>query len=232
MLCITIDGPAGSGKSTAAKLLARGLSEKTRIPFDYLDTGSMYRSIALLGIRRGVDWELPEQLVELARQARIEVEGGRTWLDGEDVTSLVRSAEVTEKTRFAANNPEIRALMVQVQREIARRFQDQGRGVVTEGRDQGTVVFPDASLKFFITASPQERAARRVGELEKRGETPDFDRILQEINRRDAEDTARKIGPLKKPEDAIEINTDNKSIDEVVDHLFRLAIRKVPGNEK
>lgn len=225
--CVTIDGPAGSGKSTVAKLLAKELSEKTPLAFEYLDTGSMYRSVALLGLRRQVDWEVPEQLESLARNAKIDIEAGRTVLDGEDVTESVRSPEVTEKTRFAANNPAIRFIMVDWQREIGRRFFESGKGLVTEGRDQGTVVFPDAGCKIYLNATPEERARRRCGELEKRREKPDFEEILQGIVRRDEQDAAREVGPMRKPEDGIEIFTDNMDIPAVVQKLSQIVREKI-----
>ena len=148
-MIITIDGPAGAGKSTVAKALAR------RLGFRYLDTGSMYRAVALAGWRRDVDWQKPEQLAEVARQVRLEVQGDRILLDGEDVTDAVRTSEITAVTRFSADNPQIRQRLVELQRRVAERD-----NVITEGRDQGTVVFPHADFKFFLTASP--RAARRT----------------------------------------------------------------------
>ena len=147
-MIITIDGPAGAGKSTVAKALAR------RLGFRYLDTGAMYRAVALAGWRRGVDWQQPEQLADLARQLRLEARGDRILLDGEDVTDAVRTSEITAVTRFAADNPQIRGQLVELQRRVAE--QD---NVITEGRDQGTVVFPLADFKFFLTASPQQRPA-------------------------------------------------------------------------
>ena len=136
-MIITIDGPAGAGKSTVAKQLAATLG------FDYLDTGAMYRAVAHCGIRKNVDWDKPDALVALAGQMQICVESGRTFVDGEDVSDAVRSAEVTEKTRFAANNPAIREIMVRRQQQIAQEKNAQAKNIVTEGRDQGTAVFPD-----------------------------------------------------------------------------------------
>ncbi|MCL2743377.1 MAG: (d)CMP kinase, partial [Planctomycetaceae bacterium] len=166
-MLISIDGPAGSGKSTAAKLLAKRLSAESPSLFEYLDTGSMYRSIALLGFYRDVDWQspdAPQKLTELAASAQIDIKAGKTYLDGKDVTTLVRMPQVTQKTYLAADNPEIRHLMVKRQREIAEQIQKAGRGIVTEGRDQGTAVFPDAFCKFYLNASPEERAKRRCRE--------------------------------------------------------------------
>jgi cytidylate kinase len=213
-MIITIDGPAGAGKSTVAKALAR------RLGFRYLDTGSMYRAVALAGCRRGVDWQKPEQLAEVARQVRLEVEGDRIFLDGEDVTEAVRTSEITAVTRFSADNPQIRQRLVELQRQAA----EQG-DVITEGRDQGTVVFPCADFKFFLTASPEQRAARRQGDLVAQGESRPLPEILADINRRDLQDATRPVGPLLQADDAIEVDTDRKTVEEVVDLLERVVRR-------
>jgi cytidylate kinase len=220
-MIITLDGPAGAGKSTVAKRLAVRLTESTGKPFEYLDTGSMYRAITLLGIRSDIDWQKPEELERLAESADVNIFDGRTFLNGEDVTEAVRSPSITEKTRFAANNPVIRQIMVEQQRNIARRFLAENRGLVTEGRDQGTVVFPDADCKFFLTATPEERARRRLGELQQRGIVGDFDEIYRQITERDARDAARPVGPLCEPPDAHRIVSDGMTIDEVVDIIER-----------
>jgi cytidylate kinase len=207
-MIITIDGPAGAGKSTVARALAR------RLGFAYLDTGAMYRAVALAGLRRGVDWSRPEELARLAEQLKIEVAGERIYLEGEDVTEAVRSAEVTAMTRFAADNPQVRQRLVRLQRRAA-----EGRDLVTEGRDQGSLVFPEADCKVFLTASPEERARRRMRDLEAQGEYEPFTVVLEKIVRRDTEDASRAVGPLVEPAGAIRLSTDGLTVDEVVERL-------------
>ncbi|MCL2303783.1 MAG: (d)CMP kinase [Planctomycetaceae bacterium] len=216
-MIITIDGPAGAGKSTVAKQLAANLG------YDYLDTGAIYRTIALLGLRNHIAWDAPEQLVALTRSARIESHEGRTFLDGEDVTDQIRSVEVTEHTKYAADNPAIRQILVPIQQAIAAKVVAAGRGIVTEGRDQGTAVFPDAERKIFLTASPEERARRRLQEWSSQAEPVDFQVILDQINARDARDRARKVGPLTEPKDAYLCETDNKAISQVVEELVEFV---------
>ena len=150
-MIVTVDGPAGAGKSTVARALAR------RLGYQYLDTGAMYRAVALAALHRGLDFENPEGIAQLARQLKIEVSGCQIFLDGQEVTEAVRSSEVTSVTRFAADNPHVREHLVALQRAMGAQ-----RDIVTEGRDQGTVVFPEAQCKIYLTASPEERARRRM----------------------------------------------------------------------
>jgi cytidylate kinase len=217
-MIVTIDGPAGAGKSTVARALAR------RLGFQYLDTGAMYRAVALAGLRRKLAWDRPELLAELSRQIRLDVDGSRIFLDGEDVTDEVRTSAVTAVTRYAADNQQVRQQLVALQRSLAGR-----QDVVTEGRDQGTVAFPDAHCKIFLTASPEERARRRVLDLEQRGEHPIYEVVLADQQRRDHEDAHRPVGALKPAADAVEVLTDGLAIDQVVDRLEALVRQRIKG---
>ena len=216
-MIVAIDGPAGAGKSSVAKTLAR------RLGFYHLDTGAMYRAVALAGLRHGLDWNRPEQLAELAARLDLCAADERIYLHGEDVTAAVRTREVTAATRYAAGNPEVRARLVLLQREVA-----DGKNVVTEGRDQGTVVFPAAECKIFLTASPAERARRRLADLQQQGETATLEQILAEQERRDEEDAARAVGPLLCADDAVEVLTDGLTQDQVVDRLESLVRQRMP----
>jgi len=231
-MIITVDGPAGAGKSTVAKRLALRLTEKLGKTFEYLDTGSMYRAVALLGVRNDVDWQIPEQLERLAQSAVVNIIDGRTLLNGEYVTEAVRAPNITETTRFAADNPVIRGIMVEQQRTIAQSFLAANKGLVTEGRDQGTVVFPDAACKFFLTASPEERTQRRLGELQQRGIVGNVDEIYRQITERDARDSARPVGPLCEPSDAHRIVSDGMTIDAVVERLAEICGNPEPECQK
>ena len=199
--------------------MARALAR--RLGFRYLDTGAMYRAVALAGLRRGVTWSQPGQLADLARQLDLRVAGDRILLDGEDVTEVLRSSEVTAVTRYAADNPQVREQLVLLQRAVAA-----GQDIVTEGRDQGTVVFPDAACKIFLTAGPEERARRRLYDLVARGEYATHEGVLLAQQRRDLEDATRPGGTLRAAPDAVEITTDGLTVEQVVDRLESLARRR------
>jgi cytidylate kinase len=215
-MIVTIDGPAAAGKSTIARALA------ARLGFRFLDTGAMYRAVALAAIERKLDWSRPEDMVDLARRMELRVTERQVTVDGRDVTSAIRTAEVTSATHYAANNPGVRALLVDLQRREAA-----GDDIVTEGRDQGTVVFPHAQCKIYLTASPEERARRRASELVARGEPASVEEVLRRQNQRDERDASRDVGPMVAASDAIEVASDGLSPTEVVDRLEELVRQKM-----
>ncbi len=174
----------------------------------------MYRAVAWAANERGHDWSLEAALVELAAQVRIEFAGTSVLVDDCDVTTAIRTPEITNLTHYAANNPGVRAIMVEQQRQLAG-LDD----FVTEGRDQGTIVFPHAECKIFLTASPEERARRRQLELQARGETVEYAELLAEQNLRDSRDRNREVGPLARAADAVLVPTDGLDTDKVIDRL-------------
>jgi cytidylate kinase len=215
-MIVTLDGPAGAGKSTVARALAE------RLGFRFLDTGAMYRTVALAGLKHCVDWNDPAALVTLTRGIAIELRGAKVYLDGEDVSDDIRTSEITALTRYAADNPGVRAILVEQQRGMAG-----DDNLVTEGRDQGTVVFPQAECKIFLTASPHERASRRQRELAERGEQVHLAQLLAQQNQRDHRDASRPVGPLARPMDAIELCTDGLSKEQVIDRLEAVVRSKM-----
>jgi cytidylate kinase len=214
-MIVTIDGPAGAGKSSAARELAR------RLGFRFLDTGAMYRAVTLAARERGVDLADGAALARMVRRIRVELDGNRVLLDGNDVTSAIRKFDITTAIHHAADNAEVRSQLVIWQRDAAA-----GRDVVTEGRDQGTVVFPQAECKIFLTAGEEERAKRRHADLHARGENIPFDEVLENQRLRDQRDLSRPVGALLKAVDAIEVRTDGMSPDEVVGRLEEIVWSK------
>jgi cytidylate kinase len=209
-MIVTIDGPAGAGKSSAAKALAR------RLGFDFLDTGAMYRAVTLAALRAGIDPRDQEALARLLAGMRLELPPGRVLLNEENITELIRTAAVTAISGTIADSAVVRRQLVQWQRDLAA-----GRDMVCEGRDQGTVVFPDAACKFFMVADPLERARRRQREMAARGEDLDLPAVLQSQEERDRRDAARDLAPMVPAPDAIILDTTHLSMDEVVDHMER-----------
>ena len=220
-MIITIDGPAASGKSTAARLLAQ------RLGIAYLDTGAMYRAVTLAAVQRGTDLANGEALARVAGEVRIDLEprpeAVRVLLDGRDVTAAIRENDISRRTHRAASNERVRACLVEAQRRIARLWGD----LVTEGRDQGTVVFPEADVKVYLDASEEVRADRRQGELAARGRDPTHDQVLEEIRRRDDSDRSRPVAPRRVPDGAVVVDTSQMSIDDMVDHLEKVVRSRV-----
>jgi cytidylate kinase/pantoate ligase/cytidylate kinase len=211
-MIVTIDGPAGAGKSTVAESLAE------RLGFRFLDTGAMYRAVTLAALRRGAACQDAADWAELAKQVQIRFQDQRVLLDGEDVSDAIRTSQVTSHIRYAADNPRVREHLVRLQQKTG-----QTGDMVTEGRDQGTVAFPHADCKIFLTASPEERAHRRVGDLRQRGEMPSFAEVLAQQVARDDRDASRTVGPLVKAQDAVEVVTNGLSIDAVVSRLVDIV---------
>jgi cytidylate kinase len=212
-MIITIDGPAGTGKSTVARKVAERLS------FDFLDTGAMYRAVALEALRRKVSLSDARALAFVARHCRITFDFSKRppalMLNGEPVSHLLRGSEVTSAASFVAAVPAVRERLVQEQQRIGT-----GHGnLVTEGRDQGTIVFPNAKAKFYLDATPAERCRRRVAQLRARGEMVNSDEVLREIIERDKRDSTRAVGPLIVPPGAQVIDTTNLTEDQVVDRI-------------
>jgi cytidylate kinase len=207
-MIITIDGPAGAGKSTAAKALA------ARLEFDFLDTGAMYRGVAVAALRAGVDLHDQQALARLIDTLRLEVSPGRVVVNGEDLSAAIRSAETTAATGPVASSPVVRRFLAEIQRRIAA-----GRNIVCEGRDQGTVVFPAAACKFFLVAEARERALRRQREMDQRGEQVDLDELLRAIEARDQRDAARDLAPMVPAPDAVIVDSTGLSALEVVDRM-------------
>ena len=206
---VAIDGPAGAGKSTIAKRLAQ------RIGADYIDTGAMYRAVALKLLRTGTDYNDPEALQTMLDAMDVDFSEGRTILDGEDVSGLIRTPEISALASPSSGVPAVRYKLTALQQAMGKR-----KGIVMDGRDIGTVVFPDADFKFFLTASADERARRRTEEMRAKGQEADFETIRADIIQRDYQDSHRAFRPLQKAEDAVEIDSTDMSIDNVVDTMM------------
>lgn len=215
-MIIAIDGPAGAGKSTVAKRVAQ------RLNFTYLDTGAMYRAITVFALEKKADLNNEDALAQLAGQAKIAIEPQKDGvlkiiLNGKDVTRRIRENEITQKVSFIAKAPKVRAVMVELQRAFGK-----AHDIVVEGRDIGTVVFPDAQKKFFLDADFKERARRRIEELAGVNPQVNGPQIAQDLQQRDRLDMTRAVGPLKKADDAIYIDTTAMGIEEVADTILRL----------
>jgi len=223
VLVITVDGPAAAGKSTVARALA------ARLGFDYLDTGAMYRAATWRALGQRVPMDDAEALARCAAEAEIDLlpgpDGARVFCDGREVTAEIRRPEVTANVFRVADQPPARAALIEQQRRYA-----QGRNLVSEGRDQGTEVFPDAEVKFYLDASIEARAARRMADLVRMGiETPAED-VRRQLSERDARDRARPVGALKQSDDMIAVDSTCMSVDQVVSKMMQtVAARSESG---
>lgn len=217
-MIVTIDGPAGTGKSTAARRLAE------RLGFEFLNTGAMYRAVALACLQSGISVEDREAVGNLPASLSILFRDQRLWLNGTDVTGEIRSPAVTDAASLVASNPQVRTHLVTLQRQCA-----QGVNLVTEGRDQGTVVFPDAECKVFLTASAEERTRRRQRELEAQGKTVDWSALLADILLRDQRDETRACAPLVPASDAVVVDTSALNESEVLETLVTLVRSRMPS---
>lgn len=209
-MIITIDGPAGSGKSTVARILAH------RLGLRFLDTGAMYRAVALAVLRSHTSQHDVQAVSEIAAGCSIRFDDNRLLLNQQDVTSEIRLPEVATAASIVASNPAVRASLVQQQQQIG-----ESGGLVTEGRDQGTVVFPHARHKYFLTASLDARTRRRLAELDQKGQPGSWEEIREQIRQRDERDEKRALAPMKPADDAVIVDTSELTIEQVVELLCR-----------
>lgn len=207
-LQIAIDGPAGSGKSTVAKEIAK------RLQITYLDTGAMYRAVTLFALRSQADVSCSQALKKIVDTIDLDITPSQIFVDGEDVSEAIRTPEVTRNVSYVSMDAYVRAQMVALQQKIAH-----GKSVIMDGRDIGTTVLPDADYKFFLIADPVERAKRRKLELDAKGFEATIEALTLEIIERDKLDSERAISPLKRAEDAIELDTTFMSIEEVIQNI-------------
>lgn len=206
---IAIDGPSGAGKSTIAKRVAEELA------IDYIDTGAMYRAVGLKMLRLGIPMEENETLFEMLRNTDVDFSEGRVYLDGEDVSDVIRTQEVSKAASDCSAFATVRRKLVELQQAMGKR-----KSVIMDGRDIGTVVLKDAEYKFYLTATAEERAMRRFRELQAKGSTDTYEKVLEDVNKRDYNDMHREVDPLRQAEDAVLIDSTNMSIEEVVDFVI------------
>lgn len=213
---VTVDGPAGSGKSTIAKIIAK------KYGFTYLDTGAMYRMIALYALKNSIDLQDSKAIETMLKNTKLDVVGNQFFLNGKDVSDEIRTPRVSAIVSPVSAIKEVRVKLVDLQREISK-----GKSVILDGRDIGTVVFPNGDVKIYLVASPEERAKRRLKEYEEKGVEADYESVLTSIKERDFIDSTRKESPLKKAEDAHEIDSSTMSIDEVVEVISKYIDEKI-----
>ncbi|WP_298066315.1 (d)CMP kinase [uncultured Cetobacterium sp.] len=215
---IALDGPAGSGKSTIAKVIAKNFG------LTYLDTGAMYRMVALYILENNIDFNNVADVENILNNIKVDIIDDKFILNGKDVSLEIRTPEVTKIVSPVSAIKAVRVKLVDLQREISK-----GKKVILDGRDIGTVVFPNADLKVFLVASPEERAKRRVKDYASKGITEDFETVLKDILERDHTDSTRKESPLKKAKDAIEVDTSFLNIEESVQAISNLIKEKIGG---
>jgi CMP/dCMP kinase len=213
-MIVTIDGPAGAGKSSAAKALAQ------RLGFEFLDTGAMYRAVTLAALRAGIDPSDAEGMGRLLEGMKLELPPGRVLMNGEDVTREIRTGVVTAASGRVADSPVVRRRLVAWQQALAA-----GRDMICEGRDQGTIVFPDAGCKFFLVAAPMERGRRRRLEMAARGEHMDLEAVLRAQEERDQRDAARDLAPMVAAPEALVLDSTHLSLGQMVD-LMEKEVRR------
>jgi CMP/dCMP kinase len=217
MTVIAIDGPVGSGKSTVARLVA------ARLGYVYMDTGAMYRAVGLLATEAGASLDDEAAVVAVARAAALRFDGdGRLFAGDREMGAAIRTLEMGSAASRVSVLPGVRRLLVERQRALAA-----GADVVMEGRDIGTNVFPGAEVKVFLTARPEVRAARRAAELRAKGEVVDGDEVLKAVIERDRRDSEREVAPLRRADDAVEVDTSELTLDQVVDAVIRIVKGKV-----
>ena len=211
ILRIAVDGPSGAGKSTIAKAVAKKLN------IDYIDTGAMYRAVGYKMLQEGVALTDIEGLQAMLDNTEIDFSQGNIYLDGEIVNDVIRTQEISKQASDCSAIGIVRKKLVDLQQKMG-----ESKSVIMDGRDIGTVVFPDAEFKFYVTASAEERAKRRYDELVAKGQDVNYDQVLIDINTRDHNDSTREITPLRKADDAVEVDTTSMNIEEVVAHICGL----------
>ena len=215
-LRIAIDGPSGAGKSTIAKMVAK------RLGIDYIDTGAMYRAFGLKLVKNGIEIEESDELKAVLAETDIDFSDGNIYLDGEFLNDEIRPPEASMVASKSSAFASVRKKMVELQQKMA-----QSKSVIMDGRDIGTVVMKDAEYKFYLTASAEERARRRTAELIEKGQDVDFETVLKDIEQRDYNDMNRAVTPLRKADDAVEIDSTSMTIDEVVNFICDRAEGRV-----
>lgn len=207
---IAVDGPSGAGKSTIAKAIAKKLG------IDYIDTGAMYRAVGYKMLQEGIAMDDIPAIAEMLKKTEIDFSGGNIYLDGENINDRIRTEEISKQASDCSALGIVRAKLTEQQQKMGEK-----KSVIMDGRDIGTVVFPEAEFKFYITATAEERASRRYKELIAKGEDVTYEKVLADIKQRDYNDSTREINPLKKADDALELDTTEMGIEEVIDFISK-----------